>query len=164
MVDSGEHADEKQPDGDFQGRTGEARQHRADTETQKEDDHHATPTPAVRKPPRRQGEGAESDESGRSVYDELRVAHVEGRRQNQRRHRSINQDEQVIVEMPQVEEKELETIFAGHGPFSCRWTRDQCAPTAARKLTTVGQEMSRDRQARVAAPQLGAGRVGYYSA
>jgi hypothetical protein len=93
MIDSGEHADEKQSDADFQGSAGETSQHRAATEAEKEDDHHAAPAPAIREPPGRQGEGAEGDESGCGVYDELRVAHVEGRRQHQRRNRGVNQDE-----------------------------------------------------------------------
>jgi predicted DNA-binding transcriptional regulator YafY len=52
----------------------------------------------------------------------------------------------MIVEMPQVEEKELEAILSGHDAISHRWTRSQCALTATRKLTTISQEMSRDGQ------------------
>ena len=74
-------------DADLEGRARKARQHRADADSEEEHDHHSPPAPAVREPTRRQREGAEGDESGGRVDDELRVGHVERRRQHQGRHR-----------------------------------------------------------------------------
>jgi hypothetical protein len=91
MIDGGKDAQDEQCDSDLQRRVRIGRQDRGNADADEEDGHHAVPTPAVGKPPRRQGEQTEGDESGRRVVDQLLVAHAPFARQRKRCHRRENQ-------------------------------------------------------------------------
>ena len=116
MIDRGKDAEDEQGDGDLQRRLCISRQDRGDADADEEHGHHAVPAPAVRKPPRRQGEQAEGYESGRRVVNQLLVAQAPFARQRKCRHSRENQRKQMVEEMADIEEEKV-CPLASHWRF-----------------------------------------------
>ena len=110
MVDRGEHPDREQPQRDLDGGARQRRGDRARPDADEEDHHHPFPAPLVRDPSGRDGADPERDEPRRGVGDERRVAHAPLLGEPQRRHRREDQHEEVVEEMPDVEEQEVQAI------------------------------------------------------
>ena len=75
-----------------------------------EHDHHAVAAPAVGQPACGQGEQAEGEESRRRVDQQLRIADAPLAVQRQSGDRCEDQREQMIQEMPEVEQQEVGAI------------------------------------------------------
>ena len=114
MVDRGEHADHEQPDPDLQRRLRKSGRDRGEPDADEEHDHHALAAPFVREPAGRIREHAEREEAGRRVFEQFAVAELPFARERQRRDGREDQREQMIEEVPDVEEQEMRAI-AIHG-------------------------------------------------
>ena len=115
VVDGGEHADCEQSGRDFDRRISERRGDRACPDADEEDDHHPFPTPLVRDPAGRNRADPERDEPRRGVGNQRRVAHPPLLGEPQRRDRREDQHEEVIEEVPDVEEQEVQAIARHEG-------------------------------------------------
>ena len=110
VVDGGEHTHGEQSQRDLHRRVRQRRQDRAHADADEEDDDHAGPAPLVRHPSGRNRTDPERDEPRRGVRDQRRVAHVPLFGKPQRRHRGEDQHEEMVEEMPEVEEKEVQAV------------------------------------------------------
>ena len=110
VVDGGEHPHGQQSQRDLHRRVRQRRQDRARADADEEDHDHSGPAPLVRHPSGRNRTDPERDEPRRGVRDERRVAHVPLFGKPQRRHRGEDQHEEMVEEMPEVEEKEVQAV------------------------------------------------------
>ena len=108
----------KQADADLQWRRGETRGDRGQADANEEDAHHAVAAPAVGEPTRGQGEEAEGEKPGRRVGQQLRIADTPLPVQRQGRDRGEDQGEQVVEEVPDVQQKEIQPIPVHESPIS----------------------------------------------
>ena len=102
VVDGREETDGQEANGDLEGRFREGGEDRAQADPDIEDEHHGLAAPLICKPARRHRTHAEGHEAGRGIWDELRIAHSPLVRQGERRHRSKDQHEQVVVEVADI--------------------------------------------------------------
>ena len=110
VVDRGEHADREQSGRNLDRGVRHRRRDRARPDADEEDDHHALAAPLVREPPRRYRADAECDEPRRGVRNERGVAHAPFLGEPQRRDRREDQHEEVVEEVPDVEEQEVQAF------------------------------------------------------
>ena len=116
MIDRGEHADHEQPDADLQRRLGQSGRDRGEPDADEEHHHHAFAAPFVGEPAGRIGEHPEGEEAGRRVFEQIAVAEPPFADERERRDRREDQREQVIEEVPDVEEQEMRAIAVHASP------------------------------------------------
>ena len=117
VVDRGKHADHEQADADLQRRAREGRGNRGEPDADEEHAHHALAAPLVREPAGRQREHAEREEPGCCVFQEIGIAEAPLAVQRKRRHGGEDQREQMIQEVPEVEQQEVQALAHEGSPW-----------------------------------------------
>ena len=116
MVDRGEETDGGEPERDLERRPREGGQDRARSDAEEEDHDHPFPAPLVREPAGGDRGHPEGDEARRRVGDEGRVAHPPLVGEPERRDGREDEHEEVVEEVPDVQEEKAET-GTRHGGF-----------------------------------------------
>ena len=102
---------------DLQRRAGERGADGGKADADEEHAHHAIAAPAVGEPAGGQGEHAEGEEAGRGVLQQVAVAEPPLAVQGERGDGGKDQREQMIEEMPDVEQQEVQSIAHAGSPW-----------------------------------------------
>ena len=104
VVDRGEHADEREAQGDVHRSGGEAREDARGADAEEEHHHHAPPAPAIGEPACGDRKRAKGDEAAEGERQEIRVPAAE-LLTHREHHGRENEHEEVVERVAEVEEQ-----------------------------------------------------------